>query len=157
MDIMLPVCTSVAAVPASARRHKSLASLSWLCWAGLGWAGLGWAGLGWVGAVSGLAVSSPGPAKMAAVSWRSAEQRAALLSVLSGHYIVTCCTHPHTLSSVLLTTTRYSRVSISSTAGDTAQVSVFCHQSHGGTDTTRHKQRSSSSEGHQWSDNKTAV
>ena len=68
--------------------------------AGLGWAGLGWAGLGWVGAVSGLAVSSPGPAKMAAVpvSWRSAEQRAALLSVLSGHYIVTCCTqHPHTV------------------------------------------------------------
>ena len=36
---MLPVCTSVAAVPASARRHKSLASLSWLGWAELGWAG----------------------------------------------------------------------------------------------------------------------
>ena len=75
-----------------------LSLLAVLGWAG--WAGLGWAGLGWVGAVSGLAVSSPGPAKMAAVpvSWRSAEQRAALLSVLSGHYIVTCCTqHPHTL------------------------------------------------------------
>ena len=81
----------------------------------------GWAGLG----RSCLRPRSvqPRPAKMAAVSWRSAEQRAALLSVLSGHYIVTCCTHPHTLSSVLLTTTRYSRVSISSTAGDTAQVS----------------------------------
>ena len=112
------VCTSVAAVPASARRHKSLASLS------PGRAGLGWAGLGWVGAVSGLAVSSPGPAKMAAVpvSWRSAEQRAALLSVLSGHYIVTCCTqHPHTVP-VLLTTPRYISVCISSTAGGTAQV-----------------------------------
>ena len=85
---------------------------------------LGWAGLGWVGAVSGLAVSSPGPAKMAAVpvSWRSAEQRAALLSVLSGHYIVTCCTqHPHTVP-VLLTTPRYICVCISSTAGGTAQV-----------------------------------
>ena len=101
-----------------------LSLLAVLGWAGLGWAGLGWAGLGWVGAVSGLAVSSPGPAKMAAVpvSWRSAEQRAALLSVLSGHYIVTCCTqHPHTVP-VLLTTPRYSSVCISSTAGGTAQV-----------------------------------
>ena len=95
-------CRCPRVSPAS---QKSCLSLSWPCWAGLGWAGLGWAGLGWaglgwVGAVSGLAVSSPGPAKMAAVavSWRSAEQRAALLSVLSGHYIVTCCTqHPHTL------------------------------------------------------------
>ena len=116
---MYKCCRCPRVSPASQKSCLSL--LTVLGWAGLGWAGLGWAGLG----RSCLRPRSvqPRPAKMAAVSWRSAEQRAALLSVLSGHYIVTCCTHPHTLSSVLLTTPRYSSVSISSTAGDTAQVS----------------------------------